>query len=119
MSHPNQQTYTKRDLENCADYLSGRSYDPNLVRPWYNSCRVDGNSVYTQWDGNWLPIIPIENVNSTLMQILEDPQIAAFSRDRLYEKIKTMFFGISKRDIEAFLKNLETAQLHHRYVRPK
>lgn len=119
MSHPNQTIYSKRDVENCMDYLSGRSYDASLVKSWYNECQVKNQGLYLQYGHDWLQIIPHEKIGDTLRQFLEDPSSAAFSRDRIYERIKTQYLGISKRDIEAWLRTQEWYQLSHRYVRPK
>ncbi len=107
MAHVNQTVYSKRDVENALDYLSGRSYDTSLVKPWYNDCRVEGNKLLRRFGQDWLVIVPYEEINNVLRQFLENPIEAKFSRNRINEVIKTRYIGISKRDIESWLRNQE------------
>ncbi len=119
VAHPNQTVFREIDVNNCIDYLSGRSYNHNLVKPWYNLCRVQREKIYMRYMDKWYHIIPFEKYRDMLLRIINDPARASFSRDGLYNKVKERYFGISKRMVESFLENLEAHQLRKRYIRPR
>ncbi len=101
--------------DNCLDYLTGRSYNANQVKWWFNHINVNNNKLYF----NGLEVIPQEKVTDYLKAKMNDPTLLATSRDRLFERVKNEVIGVSRRACDAFLKNCESWQLHARHLKPK
>jgi transposase InsO family protein len=57
-------------------------------------------------------VVPAEEVQSFLRSYYDDPATGFIGRDRLFAKVFVTHLGISKRDVEAFLRNNETSQVH-------
>jgi hypothetical protein len=57
-------------------------------------------------------VIPTEEHQEWLRAFYDDPETGMRGRDALFAKIYADYAGISRRDIESWLKNWETAQIH-------
>lgn len=90
--------YTRADNFNTSKYIGTRS-------------NLDGE--YSKKDkGIWKRIIFKEDIPAFLKEYYDDPLKGFHSSDALYQKIRKGYLGISRRDIEQFLRNLETHQIH-------
>ena len=56
-------------------------------------------------------VVPYEDRNIYIGDMYKDPKQTG-GRDSLYEKVKERYYGISRRDVAAYLANNETHQLH-------
>lgn len=57
-------------------------------------------------------IIPREHVLEFLKQLYKDPEFGFRGRDAMYNKLKDLTYGISRRDISNMLGHSETHQVH-------
>lgn len=57
-------------------------------------------------------VVPEGKGDDVLRKIYEDPSTGLFGRDRLFDRVKRTYVGISKRDVEAFVKARKEAQIH-------
>lgn len=58
--------------------------------------------------------IPSTQINETLNKLYSDPKTGFIGRDRLWEKVKERYTGITYRDVASFLKNHPVHQVHQR-----
>jgi hypothetical protein len=64
-------------------------------------------------------VIPVEDHPEFLKGFYDNPETGMQGRDALFAKISREYTGISRRDIEKWLKNWETAQIHQPVKRVK
>src|SRR5690242_764254 len=102
MSHPNNINYTQQDVDNVRNYLSNRPYNNSLVRGWYNDCQIRDGKVMMLHDNKWKELIPRERINNVIAEYYRDP-LTTGNRDVLFDRIKDLYIGISRRDIQAYL----------------
>ena len=99
------------------DYLlSNRQKVPDklsLLRKYKNA------SVKQNLDGNWRiffgtkELIPKSEMEQLLTRMYEDPTTGGnVGRDRFYHRIHQQYLGISRRDVDRFIKNDEVHQIH-------
>lgn len=84
---------------------SQRRFKKLLSDPAFSVSR-DGKLLY-----NTLPIVPKEDIGFVLRNLYY-VEMHVSGRDKLYEHVKSLFYGISKGDILNFLKHQETYQIH-------
>jgi len=59
-------------------------------------------------------VIPLEEVENSLVDLYYHQALGTSSRDSLYAVVKNQFWGISRRNVDAFLKKQKSYQLHKR-----
>jgi hypothetical protein len=64
-------------------------------------------------------VIPVEDHSEFLRNYYDNPETGMKGRDALFAKISLEYVGISRRDIQSWLKNWETAQIHQPVKRIK
>ena len=62
-------------------------------------------------------VIPYEQVDLMLKKLYDDPTTGLKSVDKMYQFVKNYFIGISKVDIDRYIKNTETNQLHTKQIK--
>ena len=87
--------------------------DINLFKRRYDNASIEDGKLYV--DGK--QVVYQEDIPETLNELYENPRIGLIGRDKFYNKIRQDMIGISKRDIQSFINNLETNQVHRQPVK--
>ena len=108
--------YRKKDLEEAKPYITNKTIPVRLTT------KRDIQNFKKKWDNITLDndrllkgdkeIILKENIGIFLAKLYNDTQYSYVGRDKLFSKIKEKFINVSIRDVNAFLKNHETNQVH-------
>jgi hypothetical protein len=112
MFHPNNIiSFNDNDVEKCIHYLLGKLQFELL---WFKDCMlVFGHLFYKNKQ-----VISHKQINKTLMEIYKNPLLSG-GRNILYNYYNEHFVGISRRNIQAFLDNIELYQLRKKVPKKK
>ena len=79
---------------------------------WLEGIRytIQGDRVFVKLGTEELEIVPESRISAILNKMYADPMTIG-GRDKIYERIKEKYVGISRRNIMEYLKNQETWQL--------
>ena len=108
--------YSNKDKDNAIKYIQNKSIPINI-----QSIR-DIDNFKKKWEGitftkskfmkNTKEIIFKEDIQQFLNIIYNNPQYGYVRRDKMFSKLKKQYINISVRDVNKFLQNLETNQIH-------
>ena len=116
----NGRKYTKDVINDAVRWLTSKTLPRGLnelqtkrfVKRWQDFTVKDGD-LYL---GTKL-VVALEDVESVLKTMFQDDAIRVLSRDKLYEKVKERYIGITRKATFNFLKRTETYQLHKPFRR--
>lgn len=109
-------TYRKSELDEGKEYISNKKIPSkltakrdrdNFAKKWKSIKIVDNKLM--QGDKE---IILKEDISAFLSNLYNDVQYGYVGRDKLFPKIQEKYLNISQRDVNNFLKNHETNQVH-------
>lgn len=100
IAEKNEFKYSKAETENAFKNGSNHTKFRNLTKKGDNFF-IGGKQ-----------IIFAENTLTFLTELYDNPEMGFVGAYKLHQKIYPYFLGISRRDVETFLKNNETAQVH-------
>jgi hypothetical protein len=64
------------------------------------------------------PVVPITEIEVVLSKLYDEPTTGGdLGRDKFYSRVNSLFVGISRADVEKFVQNDETHQLHRRVTK--
>jgi transposase InsO family protein len=95
-----QYKYTRKELEKAVETKS-------TAKKFTNLTKKDNDFFIGE-----KKVIPVEEHSEWLARYYDNPETGMRGRDALFAKISREYVGISRRDIESWLKNWETTQIH-------
>ena len=80
----------------------------------YQGVRLAGSKYIKNIAGRDFEIVFTENLTDFLSDYWDNPNNpgAYLGRDKIFDALKTKYVGVSRRDINNFLQNSETQQVH-------
>lgn len=108
------------------DDIEPENLSPTALYPYsLNTWKRQWDEAVWQDNGNFeiyyndRQVIPYEDINQLLVKLWVNPYYGGTGIARFYERINTMYYGITKSVVTQFLNSLEAYQLHKRVARSR
>ena len=118
-------TITEQDGKRALNYIVTGTLPPDLSPTATRTFKARWADAVVKWRSDrqfeiyvkGRQVIPEEQITRVLHQQWLNPAVGGVGRDRFYEKMSAMFYGVTKQHVVTFLNNLESYQLHKRVIR--